>query len=167
MKVAIAALVAAVAAAGVLGGLYATRSPGTKTAAPCGEQRLFGYIRSLTRKGGTYRMRFDPALVTSGVTANTAAAQDHVIAPGTSMPNDNYVVNESRRTYVYLVPPSTPVRVLKTSSDIGVGSPITVAYLAQLVSGTRPMTLWEPLDTGFWMWVHVDTACDLQQQYHP
>ena len=167
MKVALAALVVGLAAAGVLGGLYATKSPGTKTAAPCGEQRLFGYIRSLTRKGNGYRMQFDPALFTTGVTANIAAAQDHVIAPGTSMPDDSYVVNESKRTYLYLVPPSTPVRVLKTSSDIGLGSPITVAYLAQLVSGTRPMTLWEPLDTGFWMWVHVDTACSLTQQFHP
>jgi len=167
VKVALAALVVALAAAGVLGGLYATKSRGTKTAAPCGEQHLYGYVRSLVKRGGTYRMRFDPAIFTSGVTANTAAAQDGVIAPGESMPNDNYVVNESRRTYVYLVPPSTPIRVLKTSNDIGTGSPITVAQLARLVAGTTPMTLWEPLDTGFWMWVHVDTTCDLQQQYHP
>ena len=167
MKVALAALVVAVAAAGILGGLYATTSSGTKTAAPCGEQHLYGFIRSLVKKGNTYRMQFDPALFTGGVTANTAAAQDKVIAPGESMPNDNYVVNESKRTYLYLVPPSTPVRVLKTSNDIGTGSPITVAQLARLVAGTSPMNLWEPLDTGFWMWVHVDTACDLQQQYHP
>jgi hypothetical protein len=167
VKVALAALVVALAAAGVLGGLYATKSPGTKTAAPCGEQHLYGFVRSLVKKGNTYRMQFDPALFTGGQTANVAAAQDKVIAPGESMPNDNYVVNESKRTYLYLVPPSTPVRVLKTSNDIGTGSPIAVAQLARLVAGTTPMKLWEPLDTGFWMWVHVDTACDLQQQYHP
>ena len=55
----------------------------------------------------------------------------------------------------------------RATSDIGTGSPVTVACLAGLVSGTRPMTLFEPPDTGFWMWVHVDTACDLEQQYHP
>ncbi|HUJ92194.1 MAG TPA: hypothetical protein VLW05_05800 [Gaiellaceae bacterium] len=166
MKAAIAALVVAVAAAGVLGGLYATRSTGTKTVAPCGEQRLFGFVRSLAKKGDTYRMQFDPALFTSGVTANTAAAQDHVIAPGTPMPDDNYIVNESRRTYLYLVPPSTPVSVLTTTSNTA-GAPITVAQLADLVAGKTPVKLFEPLDTGFWMWVHVDTACSLTQQFHP
>jgi hypothetical protein len=166
VKVALVALVVAIAAAGVLGGLYVTRSPGTSTAAPCGEQHLFGYVRSLVKKGGTYRMQFDPAIFTSGVTANTAAAQDKVIAPGEPMPNDNYVVNESKRTYLYLVPPSTPVRVLTPEHNVD-GAPITVAQLAQLVAGGRPVKLFEGLDTGFWMWVHVDTACDLQQQYHP
>ena len=151
-------------AAAVFGGLYATKSSGTKTTAPCGEQHLFGYVRSLVKKGSTYRMQFDPAIFTGGETANTAAAQDHVIAPGESMPNDNYVVNESKRTYLYLVPPSTPVRVLTPKNW---ATPITVAQLAELVAGKKPVKLFEGIDTGFWMWVHVDTACDLQQQYHP
>ncbi|HVM56473.1 MAG TPA: hypothetical protein VMT74_03345 [Gaiellaceae bacterium] len=167
VKIAIAALVAALAAAAVLGGLYATKTSGGKAAAsPCGEQRLYGYVRSLVKKGTTYRLQFDPALFTSGQTANVAAAQDHVIAPGESMPNDNYVVNESKRTYLYLVPPSTPVRVL-TPKEYLTGTPITVAQLAQLVAGGTPVKLFEPLDTGFWMWVHADTACSLIQQYHP
>jgi hypothetical protein len=166
MKLAWAALVVAVAAAGVLGGLYATKSPGTKTTAPCGEQHLFGYIRSLAMEGDTYRMRFDPAIFTTGRTANIAAAEDHVIAPGEPMPNDNYVVNESKRVYLYLVPPSTPVRVLTPASNVD-GSQITVAQLAQLAAGEKPVKLFEGLETGFWMWVHGDTACDLQQQYRP
>jgi hypothetical protein len=166
VKFVLAALAVAVVAAGVLGGLYATKSPGTKSSSPCGEQRLFGFVRSLVKKGDTYRMQFDPALFTSGVTANTAAAQDHVISPGEPMPNDNYVVNESKRTYLYLVPPSTPVRVLTPSANVD-GTPITVAQLARIVAGKPPLKLFEPIDTGFWMWVHVDTACDLRQQYHP
>jgi hypothetical protein len=47
------------------------------------------------------------------------------------------------------------------------GTPVTVAQLAQLVAGKTPVKLFEPLDTGVWMRVHVDTACDLRQQYHP
>jgi hypothetical protein len=170
MRALLAALVVAIAAAAVFAGLYFTSTATTKVVvvktAPCGEQRLFGHIRSLVRKGGRYEMRFDPAVFTSGVTANTAAAEDGVIAPGDAMPNDNYVVDESHRTYLYLVPPSTPVRVLTPQSNVN-GTPITVAQLSQLVAGKAPVKLFEPLDTGVWMRVHVDTACSLQQQYHP
>lgn len=170
MKVALAALAVSVAVAAAFAGLYLTKTPTTRTVvvktAPCGEQRLYGFVRSLVKQGSTYRMQFDPAIFTSGETANTAAAQDHVIAPGESMPNDNYVVNESRRPYLYLVPPSTPVLVLTPKSYLN-GTPVTVAQLAELVAGKTPVKLFEPLDTGFWMRVHVDTACSLAQQYHP
>ena len=170
MKVAIAALAVAIAVAGVFAGLYLTKTPTTKTVvvrtAPCGEQRLFGHIRSLARKGGRYEMRFDPAVYTAGVTANTAAAEDGVIPHGTAMPDDNYVSDESHRAYLYFVPSSTPVRVLTPKSYVN-GTPITVAQLAQLVAGKTPVKLFEPLDSGFWMRVHVDTACSLQQQFHP
>jgi hypothetical protein len=58
------------------------------------------------------------------------------------------------------------VRVLTPSANVD-GTPITVAQLARIVAGKPPLKLFEPIDTGFWMWVHVDTACDLRQQYHP
>ena len=59
--------------------------------------------RSLARTGDRYEMRFDPALLLSGETANTAAAEDGVVEPGEPVPNDNYVVDESPRAYTYLV----------------------------------------------------------------
>jgi hypothetical protein len=62
---------------------------------PPAEQVQFGYIRSLKRTGGQYRLRFDPAWFLTGVTANTAAAEDGAVSPGEPVPNDNYVVNES------------------------------------------------------------------------
>ena len=46
-------------------------------------------------------------------------------------------------------------------------TPVTVSDLAQLVSGGKPVELFEPIDTGFWIRVHVDTVCALDQQYHP
>jgi len=39
--------------------------------------------------------------------------------------------------------------------------------LAQLVDGKEPVKLAEPLESGFWMHVNIDTACSLQQQYRP
>jgi hypothetical protein len=133
----------------------------------CGEQRLFGFIRALTKHGPTYRLRFDPAFFLSGETANEAAAQDGVVPRGQPVPNDNYVVNESRRTYVYLVTPATSIHVLLQGGNITQGSAVSVGTLVQLVHGKHPVKLFESLDSGFWLGVHIDHACSLTQQYHP
>ena len=133
---------------------------------PPAEQVLFGYIRSLKRHGRVYRMRFDPAWFLSGTTANVAAAQDAAVSPGEPVPNDNYVVDEGKRLLTYVVPADARVRVLKTGV---VSSPISVPQLAQLVAGKNPFPrpLFERLDTGFWIRVHIDTVRSLDQQYHP
>ena len=91
------AAVASVAAI-VFAVLYFTTEPATKRVVvePCGD-RVFGHIESLERKGDQFVLRFDPAWFTSGVTANTAAAEDGVVEPGEPVPNDNYVVDESHR----------------------------------------------------------------------
>ncbi len=47
------------------------------------------------------------------------------------------------------------------------GEPIPVDELAQLVAGKHPLKLFEGLESGFWLTVHVDTACALAQQYRP
>jgi hypothetical protein len=167
--------VAAVALAAVVAGCGSTKTV-TKTVTvvgttktgvgPPGEQVLFGYIKSLTRKGNGFEMRFDPAWFLSGVTANTAAAEDGAVAPGEPVPNDNYVVDEGHRLLTYRVAPSAHVTVLTRGVT---GSPITVAELAQLVNGKNPFgrPLFEPLRTGFWILVNIDTVRSLDQQYRP
>lgn len=92
------------------------------------------------------------------MTATTAAGQ--------VVPNDNYVVNESKRTYLFYVSPTAHITVLTRKHYLD-GVPVTVATLAQLVAGKKPLKLFEPLETGFWMRYRVDTACDLRQQFHP
>ena len=167
MKRAVIALailaVAATVAAVTFGALYFGKDT---TAAPCGEL-LYGHIASLKQDGDHYVMRFDPALVTSGETANVAAAEDGVIEPGDAMPNDNYKVDEGHRLFTYLVPADTPVKVLTNLSPGEMLSSITVSELAQLVAGETPVKLFEPLSTGFRMRVHVDTACELEHAYTP
>jgi hypothetical protein len=114
-------------------------------------------------------MRFDPAWFTSGVTANEAAAEDGVVEPGEPVPNDNYRIEEGHRLLTYLVPANTPVTVLTRQGDpasFGATS-VSVAELSQLVAGEKPVELYEPLDTGVWIRVHVDTACSIDQQYVP
>jgi hypothetical protein len=165
------AVIAAVAsvAAIVFGVLYFTKdSDGQPTAAraECGD-RIFGHISSLTPEGKQYVLHFDPAWFTSGVTANKAAEEDGVVAPGEPVPNDNYVVDEGHRLLTYLVPDNAAVTVLTRKSDNFYSTPITVSQLAQLVDGRRPVELFEPLDSGVWIRVHIDTVCALDQQYRP
>ena len=111
-------------------------------------------------------MQFDPAWFLGGTTANVAAAQDGAVSPGEPVPNDNYVVNEGHRLLTYVVPADARVDVLKTGVTT---SPISVAQLAQLVAGKNPFPkpLYEGLETGFWVRVHIDTVRSIDQQYHP
>ena len=173
MKIAVIALavIAAAAAvtAGVFAGLYFTDDDDETTAATACGDRSFGHIASLTPDGDGYRMRFDPEWFTSGETANVAAAEDGAVEPGEPVPNDNYRIDEGHRLLTYLVPADTPVTVLTREGDpqsFG-ATPITVAELAQLVDGEKPVELYEPLDTGVWIRVHIDTVCAIDQQYVP
>jgi hypothetical protein len=139
----------------------------TRTVKPCGDSKLFGHIASMKLKGiGKYELRFDPAWFLSGVTANTAAAQDGAVAVGQPVPNDNYVVDESHRLYTFVVLENARVTVLTPRSNVE-GEAIRVDELAQLVAGKHPLELFEGLDTGVWITVHGDTVCALAQQYHP
>jgi hypothetical protein len=160
----------AIATAAVFATLYLTRAPEERVVVerPCGD-RIFGHIASLERKNGRYEMRFDPAWFTSGVTANTAAAEDGVVEPGEPVPNDNYRIDEGHRLLTYLVAPTAHVTVLTRNGDpAGFGATsITVSELSQLVKGQKPVELFESLDTGVWIRVHIDTACAIDQQYQP
>jgi hypothetical protein len=144
-----------------------TVTVGAKTrAGPPSELAQFGYIRSLKRDGGDYRLKFDPAWFLSGETANAAAAEDGAVEPGQPVPNDNYTVDEGHRQLTYLVPSTARVTVL---ADGPSGTPITVAELAELVAGKNPLDapLFEPISTGFWLQIEGDTVSSLDQQYRP
>ena len=104
--IAVVATVAAVA----FGALYFTKDSSSTSAAAeeCGD-RSFGHISALgITSGDAYQMRFDPAWFTSGVTANTAAAEDGVVEPGEPVPNDNYRIEEGHRLLTYVVPDGHP-----------------------------------------------------------
>jgi hypothetical protein len=179
------ALVAAVAAA-AFAGLYFLSEPATSRATvtktltktvtktvvkqPCGD-RIFGHITAIARNGDHLELLFDPAWFTSGLTANTAAAEDGAIPKGDSVPNDNYVVEEGHRSLTYLLPATAQVTVLAKGAALDhSGFPsaaITVAELARIVNGGAHRPLFEPLDSGIWIRVHVDTVCSVEQQYQP
>ncbi len=133
-------------------------------AAPAGQMTLYGHVKALTRKGGHFEMRFDPAWFTSGLTASRAALED---TGSSDVPNDNYVIEEGHRLLTYLVPTSAHITVL-TNNGSGIAStPITVSELGRIVNGGKHRKLFEPLDSGVWIRVRIDTIRSLDQQYHP
>ncbi len=114
------------------------------------------------------RLQFDPAWFTTGLTASRAKLQDTGYG---DVPNDNYVVEEGHRLLAYRLPANARITVLTKAGRLDSrGFPstaVTPSQLAELLAGKEPVKLWEGLDTGFWMHVHVDTVCSLDQQYHP
>jgi hypothetical protein len=136
---------------------------------PPDERVQFGHIQSLTRKGDHFEMRFDPAWFLSGETANITAAEDGAVEAGQPVPNDNYILEEGHRLLTFLVPDEAHVTVLTKDGDAAQlgATPITVSELAQIVQGTSSLELFEPLETGVWIRVTVDTVHTIDQQYQP
>jgi hypothetical protein len=168
MRVILFCILASLAAVGCGSTKTVTRTvtvPGTAKSGVGAPRQVveYGYIKSLKRRGGSYLMRFDPAWLLTGKTANQAALED---TGSSDVPNDNYVVNESPRAYTYIVSPDAHVTVLKEGVN---GNPITVAQLLELANGRNPFPkpLFEPISTGFWISIRNDTVGSLDQQYHP
>jgi hypothetical protein len=139
-----------------------------------GDQQLYGRITSLARRGNHYELRFDPAWFTSGVTANVAQAADQKTSclPSScpAVANDNYVVDEGHRSLTYLVPAGVRGTVLVKNGANGGPFPatrITVGQLSELVARTSSLKLFEPLSSGMWILVHIDTVRTFAQQYVP
>jgi hypothetical protein len=168
-------LLVAVVAVAACGGTKTTTETVTvsdTTKAGAGPPRVrveYGHIRSLTRQGDHFTLRFDPAWFLTGVTANEAAAEDGAVEPGQPVPNDNYVVDEDHRLLTYVVPEDTDVTVLTRNGDAAQlgATPITVSELAQIVRGKSALQLSEPLATGVWISVDIDTVGSIDQQYRP
>jgi hypothetical protein len=171
------ALIAFATAAAVL---VATVSAGSRASAPSEqpamyspprELLLYGHIRSLTRVGARYQLRFDPAWWLSGTTANRAAAEDGRIPPGDVVPNDYYVRDETHRLLTYRVPPTARATVITYGGPPGLRSTrIPVSELTQIVKGRNPKRrrLFSPRNhLGFWIRVATDTVRALDQQYQP
>jgi hypothetical protein len=143
-------------------------------AAQSPDQRIYGRVTSLVRSGGRYQLRLDPAWFLSGLTANTASAEDsgtHCVASACPpVANDNYTVDEGHRILTFLVPTDVKGTVLvrgRTNANPFPASSITVGELAQIVAGRSTLKLFEPLSSGVWLLVHNDTVRAFAQQYRP
>jgi hypothetical protein len=135
------------------------------------KQRWYGHVRSIVPSPqGGYLLTFDPAWLLSGVTANFQQALEEgrrcrpLACP--PVPNDNLELDESDATIVFRLPSGTTGTVLTQRSGVH-GESVTAAELAAIVNGTSPLKLFEPLDSGVWLTVRVDTVTGFEQQYKP
>jgi len=169
------AVVAIVGAAAFASARIWAASPSTPSSRAAVAQRcdpndfvLFGHVKSVAPKGDQFELQFDPAWFTTGLTASRAKLED---TGSSDVPNDSYVIEEGHRLLTYTLPASAHITVLTRAGRLdSSGFPstsVTPSQLAELVAGKEPVKLFEGLDTGFWMHVHVDTVCSLEQQYHP
>jgi hypothetical protein len=175
----------AVVAAGVFAGLYFSNS-GSKSEAtaktssllpvspgrPPSERLLLGSIKSLTKAGDQYVLRFDPVILTSGVTANVLQAeqQGESCKPTACppVPNDNLIFDEGHQLLTYLVPDDAKVTILVRSVN---PLEISVSELADLVAGKEvaglPYVRPYISAVDFWIDVYIDTVRSITQQYQP
>ena len=133
---------------------------------PAGQQVLYGHIKSLGTKGGHLELRFDPAFLLSGLTATRAKLED---TGSGEVPNDTYTRDESHKLLTYLMSPTARVTVLTNQGTKGISSTvIPVSELVRIVQGKpNHHKLYEPLDSGIWIRVRIDTVRELDQQYKP
>jgi hypothetical protein len=137
------------------------------TATPAGQTTQWGHIKSLARKSGRFEMRFDPAWLLHGVTAERAALED---TGSSDVPNDYYTLEEGHRLLTYVVAPNAHVTVLSRGlRELS----IPVSELAQIVSGRNPKhrALFDRAN-GLGFWIRIGTkypnpVLSLDQQYQP
>jgi hypothetical protein len=134
---------------------------------PPGQTTTFGHIASLSRKQGRWIMRFDPALLLRGVTAEQAALED---TGSPDVPNDSVTLEEGHRLLTYVVSPTATVTVLTQGLRT---VEIPVSELAQIKQGKNPRhrALFDRANgLGYWIRVgdkYPNPVLSLDQQYHP
>jgi hypothetical protein len=174
-----AGVLLAVSTAVVSAGCGGTRTV-TRTVTVRGAQRnglgpqreivYYGHIESLVRRGHRFELRFDPAWLLFGATAERAAVEDKVLEPGQAVPNDSYTVEAGHRLLTFVVFPDAHVTVLTKGLR---PTTIPVSELAQIVGGKNPRhrALFDPsTSSGYWIRVgskYPNPAVSLDQQYHP
>jgi hypothetical protein len=172
-------VVVAILAAGLFASSRLSAAPASPSAAraptllllppatPAGQTTQWGHIKSLARRSGRFEMRFDPAWLLHGVTAERAALED---TGSSDVPNDAYTLEEGHRLLTYIVAPTAHVTVLTRGLR---AQSIPVSELAQIVSGRNPnhRALFDRAN-GLGYWIRIGTkypnpVLSLDQQYQP
>ena len=141
-------------------------APSTSSGAPERPPNvLFGHIKSMTRVGGEFELRFDPAFRLTGVAAQHAALED---TGSGDVPNDYYVVDEAHRLLTFVVRADAHITVLTRGLH---SVAIPAAELSEIVNGRNPehRPLFAP-ELPFWIQIgdeYPNPAVRIDQQYQP
>jgi hypothetical protein len=148
--------------------------PGPPQTAGPGPQNAgyFGQIVSLTPTSGKrYLLVLRPQFYLVGVTANTtfAAQQGNQCAPLScpGVQDDRLVVPAGSQQLTFVLPAKTSGTVLTLSGSKTQTTMVSAAQLAAVVGGAKTPKLVEPLASGVWLAVDVDTITSFAQQFQP
>jgi hypothetical protein len=136
-------------------------------ATPAGQDTLFGHIRSLARAGGKWKLRFDPAVLLRGATAEQEAFEE---TGSRDVPNDSVTFDETHRLLTYVVAPTATVTIITQGLE---PTTISVAELSKIVAGKNPAhrkLFGDPKGFGFWIRVgdkYPNPVLTIDEQYHP
>jgi hypothetical protein len=147
----------------LFGAVLVSGALASSSSAPGNRQVLYGHVKSVTRVGNRFELRFDPAWWLTGVAAEHACGCKPV-------PNDSVVIDETHRLLTFAVRKDARVTVLVRGGKASTAT-ISVAELAQIVRGKNPQhrQLLEPR-AGFWIRVlqtYPSPVVALDQQYQP
>jgi hypothetical protein len=149
---------------------------GAKTPPPLSDGPFvqFGYVRSLTPVGTSYRLRFDLALRLSGATAARACVDNDRCPTGTSGFPDDVYDRDLHYVLTYRVPRGARVTLVASGHPTALS--VTPAELYGLAHGRNPRRLrvMDPTlaHLGFYVEVEpaargLDVVTRLEQAYHP
>jgi hypothetical protein len=120
-----------------------------------------------------YALTIKPEFFLVGVTANVAFAAGQTppssCAPLACPPveDDRWVIPAGTQNLTFILPAKATGTVLTLNSSQMQTTKITGAQLAAIVGGATTPKLMEPLDSGLWLTVNVDTVTSFAQQFQP
>ena len=130
---------------------------------PTLQQQWLGHIRSLTRSGPNYLMRFDQVLWLSAATAKQFK-REH---PSSHMHTGGHIIYDpDHQLYTLIVPVQARAAIVtKTKGKIAERS-ISIPQLARLVAGEKVLggKALQP-NAPFWIIFQQDTVVEIDQQY--
>ena len=134
--------------------------------------KFFGTPISLTKlDANRYLLVLKPEFFLVGVTANVVFAQQQGTAcaplscPGVD--DDRLVLPAGHQQLSFVLPATTTGTVLTLSGEKMHTTTISSAQLAALVGGAKKPHLIEPLDSGLWLTIDIDTIKSFAQQFQP
>jgi hypothetical protein len=136
-------------------------------ATPAGQTTVFGHIKSLAREGGKWKLRFDPAMLLFGATAEQEAFEQ---TGSRDVPNDSVTFDETHQLLTYVVAPTATVTIV--TQGLG-ATTISVGELSKILVGKNPAhrkLFGDPKGFGFWMRVgdkYPNPVLTIDEQYHP
>jgi hypothetical protein len=140
--------------------------------AETGSVKYYGTPVSVTTLDAKrYALTVKPEFFLVGVTANVAfaAGQQNACQPLDCAPveDDRWVIPAGKQNLVFVLPAKSTGTVLTLHSQQMHTTTITGDQLAALVGGAKTPKLMEPLDSGVWLTIDVDTVTSFAQQFQP